>query len=69
MDRGKVREEIDLVSSSEEDGEDESDELGNGVQVFVDDREFERERARERESERPLTRKPVAGGGRRKGKK
>jgi len=44
-------------SSSEED---ESDDLGNGVQVFVDEREKERERER-------VPRKPV-GGGRKKGK-
>jgi hypothetical protein len=46
-------------SSSEED---ESDDLGNGVQVFVDEREKDRERERER-----VPRKPV-GGGRKKGK-
>ncbi|EPE29073.1 hypothetical protein GLAREA_00231 [Glarea lozoyensis ATCC 20868] len=43
---------------------DESDDLGNGVQVFVDERETERERERER----ALSRKPVASSGRKKGK-
>merc|ERR1711939_826768 len=53
-------------SSSEE--EDESDDLGNGVQVFVEEeRETEREREREREKERTVARKPVAG--RKKGKR
>jgi hypothetical protein len=44
--------------------EDESDDLGNGVQVFVDERETERERERER----AVSRKPVGGTGRKKGK-
>jgi PRA1 family protein 1 len=48
-------------SSSEED---ESDDLGNGVQVFVEEREHEREKERDRER---VPRKPV-GGGRKKGK-
>ncbi|KAG4429263.1 hypothetical protein IFR05_015259 [Cadophora sp. M221] len=53
--------------SSEED--DESDDLGNGVQVFVEEeREQERERERDREKERAVvSRKPVAG--RKKGKR
>jgi hypothetical protein len=44
--------------------EDESDDLGNGVQVFVEERETERERERER----AVSRKPVGGNGRKKGK-
>ncbi|KAH9205137.1 hypothetical protein DL95DRAFT_470854 [Leptodontidium sp. 2 PMI_412] len=52
--------------SSEE--EDESDDLGNGVQVFVEEeREPEKERERDREKERAVARKPVAG--RKKGKR
>jgi hypothetical protein len=47
-----------LGSSSEE--EDQSDDLGNGVQVFVEEREVERDRA-------VVPRKPV-GGGRKRGK-
>jgi PRA1 family protein 1 len=52
----------DASSSS---AEDESDDLGNGVQVFVEERETEREKDRDRERER-VSRKPV--GGRKKGK-
>jgi len=50
-----------IPSSSEDDGdEDESDDLGNGVQVFVEEPE--------REKERSISRKPVGGRKRGKGK-
>jgi len=57
--RSSYRDELGDSQSSSEDDEDESDELGNGVQVFVEEREVERERT--------VPRKPV-GGGRKKGK-
>ena len=64
--RSMRREAADGASGSSSEG-DESDDLGNGVQVFVEDKEHERERDRDRERER-VPRKPVAGG-RKKGKK
>jgi PRA1 family protein 1 len=56
----------DELADSSSSEEDESDDLGNGVQVFVEEPEHERERERDRERER-VPRKP-AGGGRKKGK-
>jgi hypothetical protein len=53
------REAVDEPSGNSSE-DDESDDLGNGVQVFVEEREQERERER-------VPRKPV-GGGRKKGK-
>ncbi|TVY59657.1 Prenylated Rab acceptor [Lachnellula suecica] len=51
-----------ITDSSSDDEEDESDDLGNGVQVFVE------ERPPEREKEKAVSRKPVGGSSRRKGK-
>jgi len=56
--RQSRRDDIDELAPSSDD-EDESDDLGNGVQVFVQEQ-------REPERERPVARKPV--GGKRKGK-
>jgi len=56
--RSSRRDEVESLGSSSEDEEDDSDDLGNGVQVFVEERPPEREKA--------VTRKPV--GGRKKGK-
>jgi hypothetical protein len=50
----------DELADSSSSEEDESDDLGNGVQVFVEEQERDRERER-------VPRKPV-GGGRKKGK-
>jgi PRA1 family protein 1 len=55
------RDELADSSSSSVDEEDESDDLGNGVQVFVEERPSEREKA-------VVPRKPVGGSSRRKGK-
>ncbi|EKD17252.1 uncharacterized protein L3040_008897 [Drepanopeziza brunnea f. sp. 'multigermtubi'] len=59
--------EPDIMDSSSEE-EVESDDLGNGVQVFVEEeREVERDRERERGKEKHVSRKPV--GGKKKGKR
>ncbi|KAG9238574.1 PRA1 family protein-domain-containing protein [Amylocarpus encephaloides] len=55
--RSSYRDEI-----ANESSEDESDDLGNGVQVYV-------EEERERERERPVSRKPVGSSRRKKGKR
>jgi len=57
--RSSRRDDHDELGITSDDEADESDDLGNGVQVFV-------EREPEREKQKPVTRKPV--GGKKKGK-